>query len=550
VIHFQDEIVRITKQLVEHPSIVGTIGERDMAFLIYEMLGQIPYFKEYPQFLRITPTRHDDRERYNVLALVKGADAAQTETVILMGHMDTVGVEDYGKWMGLAFSPDDLLKEWQKGGIPEAVAKDLATGNYMGGRGVLDMKSGIAINMAILRYFAAHRDQLKGNLLFVAACDEENNSRGILSALADLHQIAREENLSYIAAINSDYTAPRYDGDDNRYIYLGTVGKLLPAFYVVGKETHVGQAFEGFDPNLIVAELTARIDYNPDLCDEMFGEVTLPPVSLKQTDLKKQYDVQTPQTAFAYYNFFVHSWSPRDVLERLKQIAIEAFEAAITKFNARERLYSELSGQPYQPLSVVPRVYTYEEFYALCKEKHGEEFEQTLLTFSHNMLNEESLDIREFAKRMVEELWRLGGDTEPAIILFFASPYIPRVVLDEKDERDQRLIWAVHRAVEELQPWCPEKVQVRKFFPYISDMSFVAISDDEKEIQAFEKNMPVWGARHHMDLEAIRQLDVPVINIGPYGKDAHKKWERVEVPYSMQIVPNLMFKVIQSLFAS
>lgn len=550
MINFQDEICALTKELVEHPSIVGTIGERDMAAFIYEKLRQLPYFLDHPHHLRITPTRHDDRERYNVLALVRGRDENCSETVILMGHLDTVGVEDYGKWMGLAFSPDELLREWSKGKIPAAVARDLAGGNYMGGRGVLDMKSGVAGNMAILRYFAESRHRFQGNLLFLVTCDEENNSRGILSALADIHQLAREEELRFIAAVNSDYTAPRFDGDPNRYIYLGTVGKLLPAFYIVGKETHVGQAFEGFDPNLIAAELTSRIDYNPDLCDEMFGEVTMPPVSLKQTDLKKQYDVQTPQTAFVYYNFFVHSWSPRDVLCRLKGIAREAFEAAIAKYHQRGRLYSRLSGNSYVPPEIEPRVFTYEEFYHLCREKHGAEFEQQILAFSHNMLNKESVDIRQYAKQMVEELWRWGGDAEPAVILFFASPYIPRVVLNEDDPRDFRLIEAVYRAVEQIEPYCAEKIQVRKFFPYISDMSFVALSDDEKEIQAFEMNMPVWGVKHQMDLEAIRQLDVPVINIGPYGKDAHKQWERVEISYSMKIVPNLTVAVIRHLFSS
>ncbi len=106
--------------------------------------------------------------------------------------------------------------------------------------------------------------------------------RGFWSALSDFLHLAEEENLSYIAAINADYTSPRYEGDPHRYVYLGTVGKLLPAFFIVGKETHVGQAFEGFDPNLVAAELTRHLDYNPDFCDEMYGELTLPPVSLKQ----------------------------------------------------------------------------------------------------------------------------------------------------------------------------------------------------------------------------------------------------------------------------
>ena len=34
-----------------------------------------------------------------------------------------------------------------------------------------------------------------------------------------------------------------FEGDENKYVYIGTVGKLMPSFYVVGKETHVGESF-------------------------------------------------------------------------------------------------------------------------------------------------------------------------------------------------------------------------------------------------------------------------------------------------------------------
>ncbi len=78
----------------------------------------------------------------------------------------------------------------------------------------------------------------------------------------------------------------------------------MPSFYVVGEEAHVGQAFSGLDPNLLVAELTRLISYNPELCDESQGEVTIPPVSLKQSDFKDKYTVQTALSAYSYYNFF------------------------------------------------------------------------------------------------------------------------------------------------------------------------------------------------------------------------------------------------------
>ncbi|MDA8353252.1 MAG: M20/M25/M40 family metallo-hydrolase [Firmicutes bacterium] len=547
---WKDEVLQLTKELVHHPSINGTIGERDIAYRIVDYFQELPYFKANPGHLRMVKTSSDERERYNVMALVKGGDATFRETVILMGHMDTVGVEDYGKWKQLAFTPDELMKRWEGSAIPDRVRQDLQRGEWACGRGSLDMKSGLAGHMALTRYFAEHPEELRGNILFLSECDEEDNSRGILSALSEFLRLAQEEELTYIAAINADYTSSRFEGDPHRYVYMGTVGKLLPAFFIAGKETHVGQAFEGFDPNLVAAELTRRLDYNPAFCDEMYGETTLPPISLKQTDLKTKYDVQTPITAFAYYNFFVTSWSPKDVLEKLKEVAWDAVKAANRLCRERQRQYCERTGDPHLFPDWTPRVYTYEEFYHHCLTRYGSPFEESMRLFSMNLLNEKELDLRDYCCRMVEELWSWDEQKTPAVILFYASMYIPRIVLNHREKRDQRLIRAVKRAVEEIQQMCPHPIKVRNFFPYISDMSFVAISDDREGLSSLEKNMPAWGTKHQMNVDAIRALDVPAVNIGPYGMDAHKQWERVEVAYSMETVPNLNYRVIKDLVGS
>src|SRR5699024_10300126 len=124
--------------------------------------------------------------------------------------------------------------------------------------------------------------------------------------------------------------------------------KLLPSFFIVSEETHVGSAFDGLDPNFIVAALTRQINYNPDLSDTYLGESTIPPVSLKQMDLKPSYTVQTALSAYVYYNFFVHGWSPKEVLNRLKKQATIAFANALQLFKDRYQKYAKLSQQTYR----------------------------------------------------------------------------------------------------------------------------------------------------------------------------------------------------------
>ncbi|MGG0717538.1 M20/M25/M40 family metallo-hydrolase [Robertmurraya massiliosenegalensis] len=543
----RDDILSFTKQLVNIESIVNTDGEKAIAESLFQIISSFPYFLENPNHVALEQTVSDDLERYNVMAFVKGKKGNSNRTVILMGHLDTVGIDDFNQLKEYACSPDELMEALKKENLPQSAKEQLDSGDWLFGRGVLDMKSGVASHLYLLKYYSEHLEELEGNILFLGECDEEDGSQGVLSALKTLKNWKQEHSFEYIAAINSDFVSPRYDGDENRYIYKGTVGKLLPSFFITGAETHVGSAFEGLDPNFIAAELTRQINYNPELCNEAFGETTVPPVSLKQTDLKPSYTVQTALSAYVYYNFFIHSWSPRDVLTKLKEQAHIAFAHALASFEERYHKYCEISGESYVQHPWKPRVFTYEEMEQLLIEENGDLFITHMNQFKQNLLKNTELDTRMFAARIVEEAWKWMKDKNPAIILFYSSLYSPRIEMTGKTVDELLLINALDEAVAKIQPNYQHPIVTRNFFPYISDMSFMALSDDEDGINAVSKNNPGWATKHYVDFQDIRDINVPVINIGPYGLDAHKKLERMEMTYSLEIVPNLTNLVISNL---
>lgn len=549
-LHCRNEILSLTKKLVGIESIVNTDGEKNIAKFIYDYLDAHPYFSENRSQLVMEQTINDEKERYNVLAFVKGTKGESNRTVVLMGHMDTVGVDDFSKQRNLAFSPDDWMDYLRNEDIPEQTQKQLESGDWLFGRGVLDMKSGLASNMYLLTYYAEHPELLDGNLVFIAECDEEDSSHGILSALKTLNKWKEEHAFDYVAAINSDFVAPAYDGDENRYVYKGTVGKLLPSFFITGEETHVGSAFDGLDPNFIAAELTRQINYNPDLSDTALGETTLPPVSLKQTDLKPSYTVQTALAAYVYYNFFVHSWSPEKVLDLLKDQATIAFTNALKTFEERYQTYCRMSDQPYRSTPWKPRVFTYSEMQEMLSHSHGEQYENHMKDFKEELLQDEMLDTRMFAARVVEESWKFMPDKSPAIIVFYSSLYSPRVALTGDTEDEKRLLQALDHAIEAMQPNYDYPIVGKNFFPHISDMSFIAMSDEMDDIEYMVENTPSWGKKLHVAYEDVHELNIPVINIGPYGMDGHKKLERMEMTYSLEIVPNLTNHVIQDVLTN
>ena len=550
MLNCHDDVLAYTKQLVHIESIVNTAGEGTIAHSLFKIISSLPYFLHNPESVALEKTVDDEQERYNVMAFVKGEKGDSNRTVILMGHMDTVGIDDFNQLKGLACSPEELMEALKKEKLPASAKEHLESGDWLFGRGVLDMKSGVASNLYLLKYYSEHPEELEGNLLLLAECDEEDGSHGVLSSLKTLKRWQAEHGFAYIAAINSDFVSPRFEGDENRYIYKGTVGKLLPSFFITGAETHVGSAFEGLDPNFIAAELTRQINYNPELCNEAYGETTVPPVSLKQTDLKPSYTVQTALSAYVYYNFFIHSWSPKDVLDKLKEQATIAFANALAVFEERYRQYSEISGEPFVSPPWQPRVFTYEEMEQLLIEENGDAFIAHMDGFKQHLLEDESLDTRMFAARVVEEAWKWMTDKDPAIILFYSSLYSPRIEVTGKTTDELNLISALDQAVEAIQPEYPHPIVTRNFFPYISDMSFMALSDDEDGINAVSKNNPGWGTKHHVEFQDIRDINVPVINIGPYGLDAHKKLERMEMKYSLEIVPNITNLVIQNLLTN
>ncbi len=543
-----DEVKKLTKELVKIPSLVKTKGEANIAKTIYDYYKTIEYFQENPHKLILQETEDDEIERYNVISMVRGSKGDSKKTVILMGHLDTVDVEDFEPLSDFAFDPDKLPELLRSLNFSDEVNEDIESGAYMFGRGALDMKSGLAGQMYLMKYFSENPEELDGNLIALATCDEEDNSHGIISALKLLNELKEEYNLDYIGAINGDYSSPYDDEDENRYIYLGSVGKLLPSFYVVGKEAHVGQPFRALDPNQLVGEINRKINLNPDLCDKSQGQVSPPPISLSQRDFKEAYTVQTPLAAYSYYNYFLYKMSPEDLIKKMKEKAVEAFDKVILDLNNSYRGYCELSGNKYKELAWETRVYTWEEYYNEVATLHGDKF----IVYIHNFaksLNEKnpSMDLREFNIKIVNEAWKWSMDKSPAIIVFYASGYYGRSELLGKNEKEENLLRAVKESIDFVQNYSDKPIKTKKFYPFISDMSYMGTSDKKESLRSLEKNTPAWGSKYKYPIEDILEINVPVVNIGSYGKDGHQVTERVHMKYSFENLPNLLYRTVKNL---
>jgi len=197
-----------------------------------------------------------------------------------------------------------------------------------------------------------------------------------LQGIRFLLRLREQYGLRYIGAINTDYTTAIYPGDPRRYIYKGTVGKLLPSFLCIGCESHAGDPFQGLDANLLAAALIRDLSMNDELCDRVPGQITAPPVTLHATDLKDHYDVQLPFAAYFYLNVLTFTTDPTIMLGRLQARAEKVLAQLLQHIDTTEQRWLQASGEQGWQERLQTRsgaVLTYADLYSETVKKRGEE---------------------------------------------------------------------------------------------------------------------------------------------------------------------------------
>ncbi len=547
-----DRVRELTLTLVRWPSVLDTPDEAAFAPRLHTLLAAWPYFQQHPNQLYLLPTHHDDRERWNLVALVRGSGNA---AVALTGHYDTVPIDDYGPLAPLATDPAALLPALcaalaREGRLEDQLAlADLASGDFMPGRGALDMKSGLALGLALLEHFAELPERA-GSLIFIATPDEEGTSIWMRSLVTDLPEWLAAHELNLEAAINLDVSSDQGDGSAGQAAFLGSVGKLLAAVMLVGRPAHLGAPFEGVSANLLAAELVRAVDYNPDLCDHGGGEFGTPPLTLRLQDAKTSYDVSTPQFSWCAINLLSYSRSPQATLDLLGTTAAAALSTALELHQQRGHDYAQRAGQPGSTPAGPGRVYTIAQLRNLVTATSGETARRAIADVETAALARHQGDA--FAQLRVDQavteaLWQYSGLQGPAAVIGFVGPHYPLVTLDRAGERGVRLLAAIEHQAAAIATETGTQVRLRPLFTGISDMSFLARPPAERDRAALLDNVPAESTRQRIATAVTGTLDVPVVNIGPWGRDYHQRTERLYTPYAFTTLPELLWRIVEEL---
>ena len=487
----------IALEITSWPSVTGTADEAIFSLRLVTYLKHLGFSDVWK-----TDIWGDALGRSNVFVLKRGTSS---RCIVLAGHFDTVPISDYGDLEGLALNPvvlrEAMIAKLEQTGESALALADLTSGEYLPGRGLLDMKSGVAAGLAVLEHYAG-----ECSLLLAATPDEEDRSAGMRAGALEISRMAKEKKLEVELVINLDAISDQGDGSTGRVAALGSIGKQLVTAFVVGKEAHACYPQDGANSAYIAAELLVEFELAAELAERSGGEMAAPPTALYAKDLKAGYNVTTPAQTFVYWNTLQHRRSGAEVL------AISLVLARRAMVRAGTRLKRQI---PVMGFAELKRLIAADKFLAKAAE----------------LALRADLDLPERAKLLTQYVWSLSGLAGPAVVIGFGSIPYPAVSL--KDEKLSQVITTAAKS---------HGLGTVGYFPGISDMSFVG--EAAGDFAAVAENTPIWGSSFALAEPA----GYPCINIGPWGRDYHHWLERLHAPYAFETLPKVLLAVIEAVF--
>ncbi|MDN4606703.1 M20/M25/M40 family metallo-hydrolase [Sporosarcina highlanderae] len=525
-----EDLEELLCEVVGWDSRTGTEGEIEFATKVLKKILEMQYFQENSSHIHF----HDAGKGRSAVTAYYDSGVTN-KTIVLISHFDTVHTEEFGGGLEeLAFQPKALTEELKKrkDDLPEDVQIDLDTDDYLFGRGTMDMKMGLVLHLHLLEKASIEKWPI--NLLLLTVPDEEVNSSGMRAAVKGLINLRKEYGLEYQLFLNSEPSFSQKPQDANYYIYSGTIGKIMPSALFYGRETHAGEPLSGITGHYMASYLTKAMEFNPHFVEEEYGEKTPLPICLQEIDLKEDYSAQTSHHTAALYNVFLMRQNADDIMTIFKHTAITSMAECTNDY----KKICEREG--VTPIGEI-RVLEYTELLEYAVRKMGSNGVEKLI---ESVMADESLDERKLSMQITDNLMLRCQELAPATVLFYAPPYYPAINSSDNELVQKKIALTQKLLKEEFNV---EATQVH-YFNGISDLSYVNYNPTDTGWQSFKNNTPVWGDTYSIPFKEMQQLQSPVLNIGPFGKDAHKLTERLHKESAFKYTPFVLAKVIESMF--
>jgi arginine utilization protein RocB len=541
----------LTHEFVRVYTATGTKREKDAEAFYRKYFSSMEYFRNRDDLAGFYEIPGDHFSRSIPWCLLKGTGDA---TVVLLHHYDVVDTDDYKQLSGLATEPAELMSAFREGclALDDESAEDLRSGQWIFGRGAADMKGGAAIQMALLERYArtALTSPIGGNILLIGLPDEENISAGGRAAPALLGKLKKEHGLCYKLALNAE-PADRIPGIGKPAVFTGSIGKIMPLFYVRGKLSHAGMVYDGLNPIKVISKIVEKLDLIPDLIDSAEGVVSPAPAFLYQKDVKKIYDVSLPLSSSAYMNVMFLKKSVSEIMSLIRTKCAEAFEESIADIQRSFDAFAASGGCAPGEIPWKVRVKLYSELRAEAERDSGEKFEHELAETVRDIKAKTAsgeISMVDASHAVIELTLLHVKDTSPAVIIALVPPYYPVVgnpmlgsAADRANELcDGVIVLAKDRYGDEY---------VKSYIVGMSDLSYFMQNPAPGDDEYVRDNMLLLGDVYSLPFDEIKEISMPVLNIGPWGKDIHERTERVWKEDLFERTPCLMAFAIEKILS-
>lgn len=514
-------------------SFTHTDLERNIENFLNQYIGSLPYFQEHSDYFGTYQIPNDFFHRSVNWALVKRHCA---DTVILFHHHDTVDIEDFGNLKEIAFDNMALKKALASSALGQDVLEDIISNEWQFGRGSCDMKAALALQLGVVAEYASKAEG-KVNLLYLSVGDEESYSQGMRAAVGLLSDLKKKFHLNYILAIDSEPFES--NSAQEKMLHVGTVGKMMPVVVTQGILSHMKEPLKGINAVSLLAKVVEKIDLNPLLSDLMDGERAPLPSWSYMRDLKENYDVSTVLRAAGYFNVLYLDKSPKELMMTIQHLCQEAVDEFYERYQTLQVVYKE-----YKKVTK-PRVLTYDELIQLCQKKSGfEEFMHKVTRSAHKAF-QAGLSYQEITIETVQKVLDFYDKKEAFVVLTIAPPYYPSMNcrhLKNSVVDIEKLIALYSRY---LADTAAARLTVEEFFMGICDISYCALEKSVEEHQKIIDSMAVPENLYPIDFEKIQDINVPGINLGPWGKDLHQLTERVYEKDMLETIPQFLLYLLE-----
>ena len=129
------------------------------------------------------------------------------------------------------------------------------------------------------------------------------------------------------------------------------------------------------------------------------------------------------------------------------------------------------------------------------------------------------------------------------MVIGFAPPYYPSMncrFLGNTELKIESLI-ADYRQYLDQRGY---SLKVEEYFMGINDTSYCALEKDVASYQVVLDSLATPAQIYDLDLDKIAQIQVPAVNLGPWGKELHKRGERVYKEDFLETIPNYLLELL------